>query len=158
MMNRIQRLAALLTLLVFLLPGTVLAEDGGTVTEIGPFRVGVRICFEIRFPEYFRELYKERADLIMTLFYDDSDKDDPDRYRMINGHIQTRAVENVCHILSCNTCSPFQTAPTALFDRSGRILAGLEPGKEGLLVYDLEKTPLNFGELGRKEISDSLVK
>ena len=31
MMNRIQRLAALLTLLVFLLPGTVLAEDGGTV-------------------------------------------------------------------------------------------------------------------------------
>ena len=33
MMNRIQRLAALLTLLAFLLPGTVLAEDGGTVTE-----------------------------------------------------------------------------------------------------------------------------
>ena len=133
-------------------------QDGGAVTEIGPFRVGVRICFEIRFPEYFRELYKERADLAATLFYDDSDKDDPDRYRMIKGHIQTRAVENVCFVISCNTCSPFQTAPTALFDRSGRILAEMERGKEGLLVYDLEKTPLNFGETGRKEISDSLVK
>jgi len=26
-----------------------------------------------------------------------------------------------------------------------------------LLVFDLEKSPLNFGELGRKEISDALM-
>ena len=30
--------------------------------------------------------------------------------------------------------------------------------KEGLLIYDLEQKNLNFGEQGRKEISDSFVR
>ena len=128
------------------------------VTEADSFKIGIRICFEVRFPEYFRELYREKTDLNLILFYDVSEREDPDRLRLIKGHLQTRAVENVCYTLSCNTCAPFQTAPTALFDRSGKILAELEGGKEGLLVYDLEKTPLTFGEAGRKEISDSIVK
>lgn len=132
-------------------------QSAGTAA-VDSLKTGIRICFEVRFPEYFRELYKERTDINLILFYDESDRDDPERYRMIKGHIQTRAVENVCYTLSCNTCSPFQTAPTALFDRSGRVLAEMERGKEGLLVYDLEKKPLNFGELGRKEISDSFVR
>ena len=75
---------------------------------------------------------------------------------LIRGHIQTRAVENVCYILTCNTAAEFQTAPTGIYDRSGRILTESVTGEEGLLIYDLEDTPLNFGEAGRKMISDSL--
>ncbi len=120
-------------------------------------KVGIRICFEVRFPEYFRELYKERTDLNIILFYDKTDTDDLERYSLIKGHIQTRAVENVCPVLTSNTCSPFQTAPTGLFDQSGKILAEAERGKEGLLIYDLEQHPLNFGERGRKTVSDSLI-
>ena len=119
-------------------------------------KIGIRICFEVRFPEYFRELYKQKTDLNLILFYDDSDREDPERFSMIKSHIRTRAVENVCFTLTCNTCPPFQTAPTGLFDRSGSIMAEVQPGKEGLLICDLEPGPLNFGELGRKEISDSL--
>ena len=126
--------------------------------KIDSIKIGIRICFEIRFPEYFRELYREHTDLILALFYDDSAKEDLERYRLIKGHIQTRAVENVCYILSCNTCSPFQTAPTGLFSRSGKALAEMERGKEGLLAFDLTDSPLNFGETGRKEISDSFMK
>ena len=63
----------------------------------------------------------------------------------------------MCYTLTCNTCAPFQTAPTGMFDRSGWMVSELERGKEGLLFYDLEKAPLNFGELGRKEISDLLM-
>ena len=128
------------------------------VFEIGPLKVGVRICFEVRFPEYFRELYREKTDLNLILFYDRAEQEDLNRYSLIRGHIQTRAVENVCCILSCNTCSSFQTAPTAVFDRSGKAIREMERGKEGLLTFDYEKTPLSFGEKGRKEISDSLVK
>ena len=39
------------------------------IFEIGGITIGVRICFEIRFPEYFRELYKQRTDLNVVLFY-----------------------------------------------------------------------------------------
>ena len=128
------------------------------IVEIDSLRVGIRICFEVRFPEYFRELYIQQTDLNLILFYDVSDKDDPGRFNMIKGHIQTRAVENVCPILTCNTCSAFQTAPTVLFDRSGKTLAEIPKGNEGLLVYDFEQKPLDFGEQGRKTISDSLLK
>lgn len=130
-------------------------QDAG-VFMADTLKVGIRICFEVRFPEYFRELYREQTDLNIILFYDEADREDPERYSLIRGHIQTRAVENVCPVLTCNTCSPFQTAPTVLFDRSGKPLAEAEKGKEGLIFYDLERGPLNFGETGRKEISDFL--
>lgn len=127
------------------------------VFEIGQLKVGVRICFEVRFPEYFRELYKENTALNMILFYDTSEKWNDGRYALIKGHIQTRAVENVCPILSVNATSPYQTAPTALIGSSGEVLCELTPGKDDLLLYDFQPSPLNFGESGRKEISDAFV-
>ena len=131
-------------------------HDAG-IFSADSLKIGIRICFEVRFPEYFRELYREQTNLNLILFYDEADQEKPERYDLIRGHIRTRAVENVCPVLTCNTCPPFQTAPTVLCDRSGRVLAEAEPGSEGLLVYDVENSPLNFGENGRKKISDSLV-
>jgi len=130
-------------------------EDG--IFEIDGWKIGIRICFEVRFPEFFRELYKENTDLNIIIFYDSADNDNIARYNTIEGHIKTRAVENVCYTLTSNTIKPYQTAPTALYDRSGRMLAGCERNKEGVLIYDLEKSPLDFGEKGRKELSDILL-
>lgn len=127
------------------------------IVEIDGFQVGIRICFEVRFPEYFRELYRAGTDLNVILFYDVSDWDDVGRYDLIRGHIRTRAVENVTHTLTVNTIRPYQTAPTALYDRSGGVLAELARNREGLLIYELDKTPLDFGEQGRKELSDKFI-
>ncbi|MBQ6933118.1 MAG: carbon-nitrogen hydrolase family protein [Clostridia bacterium] len=130
-------------------------ENG--VYEINGLKIGIRICFEVRFPEFFRELYKENTDLNIILFYDSADNDNIARYNTIEGHIKTRAVENVCYTLTSNTIKLYQTAPTALYDRSGRMLAGCERNKEGMFVYDFEKKALDFGEMGRKELSDILL-
>ena len=130
----------------------------GGVFRFSDRKIGVRICFEVRFPEYFRELYREDTDLDIILFYDISKQEDLQRYELIRSHIRTRAVENVCAVLTVNTSAAFQTAPTALFGRSGQVLLELERNKEGLLLYDLEYPPLDFGEQGRKEISDLLIK
>ena len=127
------------------------------VFDIGGLRVGVRVCFEVRFPEYFRELYREKTDLNVVLFYDVSDHDDQDRYDLIWGHLRTRAVENVCPLLSVNAVAPFQTAPTCLIDASGRLRAEQPRNQEGLLLYDYEKTPPDFGEKGRLYFSDQLT-
>lgn len=127
------------------------------VFVIDGIKIGIRICYEIRFPEFFRELYKEKTELNLVLFYDVSDKDDIERYELIKAHIRTRAVENVCYTLTADTIRPYQTAPTALFDRSGYVLRELTRNTEDLLVYDLSETSLNFGELGRKSISDLLL-
>lgn len=127
------------------------------ILKIDGMKIGIRICFEVRFPEFFRELYREKTDLNIILFYDVSDKDDIERYEIIKSHIRTRAVENVCYTLTVDTIYPYQTAPTALFDRSGYVLKELHRNIEGLLIYDLSHKQLDFGEQGRKSISDFLV-
>lgn len=132
------------------------AGNNDGVFQIADKKIGIRICYEVRFPEFFRELYRENTDLNVILFYDVSDEDDTERYEIIRSHIRTRAVENVCPILTVNAISPYQTAPTALLDQSGYALAELKRNEEALLVYDLENRKLSFGERGRKEMSDLL--
>lgn len=134
------------------IPGT---EPG--ILTLDVLKLGVRICYEVRFPEYFRELYRQNTDLNLILFCDVSEREDPDRYGLIRAHVRTRAVENVCPILTVNAISPFQTAPTLLTDASGTVLAEAEPGREALLLVDFEPRPRTFGEQGRKELSDQLV-
>lgn len=131
-------------------------KENGIFTVDG-FTIGVRICFEVRFPEFFRELYRARTDLNVILFYDVSDEENAGRYETIWGHIQTRAIENVTDTLSVNTCASWQTAPTAFYDKSGNCLTERKRNEEGLLVYALEKKELDFGQQGRKEISDWLA-
>ena len=133
-----------------------LGEQSG-VFDYKDFRIGIRICFEIRFPEFFRELYREKTDLNVIIFYDETDEENIDRYNMIKGHIQTRAVENVCTFITSNTIKPYQTAPTAVFGRSGQILTECPRNEEAFVEYDLEKKEYDFGEQGRKEISDILT-
>ncbi|MBP5186669.1 MAG: carbon-nitrogen hydrolase family protein [Clostridiales bacterium] len=131
------------------------SEDG--IFRIGGLTVGVRICYEIRFPEYFRELYRAHTDLDIVLFYDVSDTDDAGRYEMIKSHIVTRAVENVTPFLSVNATAPFQTAPTCFVDASGKVPAECARNKEELLIYDFEVKALDFGEKGRVRYSDLLT-
>lgn len=129
-------------------------ENG--IFEVGDWKVGVRICFEVRFPEFFRELYDEKTDLNIILFYDVADTDDMERYDLIKAHIRTRAVENVTYTLTVDAIYPYQTAPTALYDKSGHALAELKRNEEKMLIYDLLDAPHDFGENGRSEISDCL--
>ncbi len=112
-------------------------SDG--IVEIDGVVFGIRICFEIRFPEFFRELYKRNTDINVVLFYDVADTDDKERYSMIRGHLQTRAVENVTTTISVNATSPFQTAPTMVFGKSGQCIKECVRNKPELLIYDFEK-------------------
>lgn len=130
-------------------------KDG--IFEIDGISIGVRICFEVRFPEYFRQLYKRKTDVNIVMFYDVSDQDDIDRYQLIKGHLRTRAVENVSTVISVNTYKPFQTAPTAVIGKNGQVLMECNRNVSGFLIYDFEKTDDSFGDIGRREISDSLL-
>ena len=131
------------------------AEDG--VFEVKGVKVGVRICFEVRFPEYFRELYRAHTDLNIVLFYDVSDTDDFDRYQLLRSHLITRAVENVTPMLSVNAVSPNQTAPVCSINASGEVCTETFRNEEAMLLYEFERKELSFGEKGRKRYSDELL-
>jgi omega-amidase len=65
------------------------------IYQIDDIQIGFRICFEIRFPEYFRELFKSYVQLCFVSFCDVSEQDLIERYGIIKSHLVTRAVENV---------------------------------------------------------------
>ena len=68
--------------------------------------MSVRICSEVRFPEYFRELYREHTDLNSILFYDVPKYDDLERYNSIKLHIRTRP---------STTCYPIAPSANKLY-------------------------------------------
>lgn len=126
--------------------------------EVEGLRFGVRICFEVRFPEYFRELYRVKPDAVFVLFNDRDEEGNPGRYGLITAHLRTRAVENVYPIVSVNTSLAFQCVPTAVINRDGEIETELPLNQPGLLTYTLEETKPSFGAVGRRYVSDRLTK
>ena len=73
----------------------------------------------------------------------------------IKSHLLTRAVEKVMTVVSINSISDFQTAPTAVFDVNGHVIREAPRNKEHLLVYDYLRPDIGFGEKGR--IEDSFI-
>ena len=133
------------------------AGSSSGVFEYKGQSIGVRVCYEIRFPEYFRELYKAHTDYNVVLFNDVSEKDDSYRYRMIKSHLVTRAVENITPIITVNSARPYQTAPSCFLDASGNVLAECKRNKEGMTVYEYKDKELNSCENSRKKHSDFLL-
>jgi len=106
------------------------------IYEIDGIKIGFRICFEIRFPEYFRELYKSKVKLCFVSFCDVSNKPSEERYNVIKSHLITRAVENVMTVISVNSISNFQTAPTAVISQNGTVISEAPKDEPFLLIYN----------------------
>lgn len=135
-----------------------IAGTGGGVWEIDGLHFGARVCYEVRFPEFFRELYRERADFAVVMFSDVSEEDDLNRYELIKAHLRTRASETVLPILSVADCSRYQTAPTAAFDNDGNVVSELPRNQDGLLVYEMESKEPSFSARGRKTVADAILR
>jgi len=54
--------------------------QGGSsgIYTIDELKIGIRICYEVRFPEYFRELFKESVQITFVSFCDISGEPDPE--------------------------------------------------------------------------------
>jgi predicted amidohydrolase len=128
------------------------------IFEIDNIKIGVRICYEIRFPEYFRELFIFSVPICVISFADVSDNPDFDRYNLILAHLQTRAVENCIYIVSANSISKNQIAPTVIIDPNGKIISKAEINKEALISFDYKNEDIGFGQKGRIQHSKELLK
>ncbi|XFA98674.1 carbon-nitrogen hydrolase family protein [Candidatus Izemoplasma sp. B36] len=122
------------------------------IFKVDNIRVGIAICFEIRFPEFYRS-FVDKADLMVTFFSDVSEKDSIGRYQLIESHIITRAVENVLPHIAINSSTKYQTAPTGVYDIYGRNIVQATRNKNQLIIYNYEKIEHTYGSLGRYMIS-----
>lgn len=127
----------------------------GGVHLVDGIRVGLRICYEVRFPEYFRELFNRRVELAVLSSADVGEV--PQKYDVMRAHLVTRASENGMYVLAANSSSGPQLSPTCLIDPDGREVGRAPKNKEALMVGEVRVNSPPFGRRGRVQESERLT-
>ena len=106
-------------------PGNVLPP----VIQIAGIRIGFAICYDLRFPELFRYLSDQGAQLVIipAAWYQGPMKED----HWLN-LLRARAIENTFYVAGCNLIGPSFCGRSSLFDPFGVQLAGA--GEEETLL------------------------
>lgn len=125
-------------------------EPGDSVatvaTSVG--RLGLTICYDLRFPELYRRLLEKGADIFTV----------PSAFTQVTGAahwevlLRARAIENQCYVLAANQGGVHNSrretfGHSMIVDAWGRVMASVEKG-EGVAVADIDHTELH--ELRRK--------
>lgn len=113
------------------------------IIEIDGFKVGLSICYDLRFPELYRELAKQGAELLLV----------PSAFTYVTGKLHwnillsARAIENQCYVLGVNQCgwhNPIRQTygHSVLYSPTGEQLIGLKE-EPGYFVFRIRKQVLN---------------
>ncbi len=121
------------------IPGTKIG-----IAELDGIKIGIGICFDLRFPEYFRELIKKGAQIIFL----------PSHFRKNTGEkawdilVNARAIENQVYFCACNQTGKGLCGKTKIVSYDGDIIKQIEQ-EEGIITAELD---LYSQEQFRKEI------
>lgn len=114
------------------------AGDEPVVTRVADWEVGLTICYDVRFPELYRVLALEGAELLTV----------PAHFTLHTGRdhwevlLRARAIENTCYVAAAGQIG--ETGPgkrsygrSLIADPWGLVIA-LAPDEEGVIVADLD--------------------
>ncbi len=109
-------------------------NDLPVISEIKGFHVGLAICYDLRFPEMFRNLAHKGADLVIipSAWYAGLIKED--QWLTL---LRARAIENTLYVAGVNQAGPVFCGRSSVFDPFGIPKAGAGEGPE-LLVVEIE--------------------
>jgi predicted amidohydrolase len=117
---------------------SLLAGNEITCVETALAKIGISICYDVRFPEIYREQSRRGAELLCTpaAF---TQKTGRDHWHLLT---RARAVENQCYVLAANQVG--EHAPgrvsyghSLIIDPWGRVLAEASGTENGVIVADL---------------------
>ena len=111
------------------LPVFELAHDGGTL------RLGIQMCREIRYPEQWRALAAQGAQVIA---YVNNAIGSANGHEVWRAHVISRAAETQRFVLGANNAAPDQTCPSLIVAPSGQVLAQVEIGAEASIHAGLD--------------------
>ena len=107
------------------------------VTEIGEWKIGLSICYDLRFPELFRLYAKERVDLIVNIVNWPVTR--IDHWRTL---LKARAIENQCYVAGVNRVGDDPNAEyngySSVFDPIGKEIISVAD-EEKMISVEIEK-------------------
>ncbi len=121
------------------------AGTGATAFDLRGIRVGLQICYDARFPEGYRELLHQGAEVILQGFYGAGG--DTWKVPVLSAHLRSRAAESGCYVVACNVAGPLQIVTSQIVDPKGLILAEANQDCEELISAELDIAQVHASEI-----------
>lgn len=109
--------------------------------ELNGVRCSLLICFDLRFPEIYRALYKEGVQCVLQSFYNARQNGPSVHSDIMRQTMQCRAATNYMWISMTNSSAWYCPYPSCFIRPDGKIVAQLQLHREGMMVntVDLDK-------------------
>ncbi len=116
------------------------------ISEINGYKVGLSICYDLRFPELYRFYAKERVDLIIVI------ANWPDtRIEHWNTLLKARAIENQCYVAGVNRVGNdpklHYTGCSSVYDPMGKKIISLK-----------NEEKISFAEIKKEKVEETRKK
>jgi predicted amidohydrolase len=113
------------------------AGEHFSVFEINGVRCGLLICFDVRYPELYREYRKMDVELIFQSFYNARQKPGGIHPKIMPVTAQARAATNHFYMSLTNSSAP-NSWPCHFITPDGLIDAKLDPNAPGILISEID--------------------
>lgn len=109
--------------------------------------VGLQICYDARFPEGYRALLAQGAQVIVQGFYGAGG--DTWKVPVLGAHLRSRAAESGCFVVAANVAGPLQIVTSQIVDPLGLMLAEANQDREETISAELEMARVDDSEIRR---------
>jgi deaminated glutathione amidase len=106
-----------------------------TLNEV---RCALLICFDLRFPELYRELYKLGVQCLFQSFYNARQHGPSVHTHIMRQTMQCHAATNHLWVSMTNSCARFAPYPSCFIQPDGVIAAQLRPNRSGMMVNTVD--------------------
>ena len=96
------------------------------------------ICFDLRFPELYRKLYKQGVDCVFQSFYNARQKGPSVHTHIMRQTMQCRAATNHFWVSMANASGYYSPYPSCFIRPDGMIVGQLRSNRPGMIVNTVD--------------------
>ena len=106
--------------------------------KINGVKCSLLICFDVRFAEVYRELYKQGVKCIFQSFYNARQKGPSVHSHIMRQSMQCRAASNGFWVSMANASGYYCPYPSCFIQPDGRIVNQLRQNRAGMMINNVE--------------------
>ena len=109
-----------------------------TTFDLNGVKCSLLICFDLRFPELYRELYKLGTECLFQSFYNARQRGQSVHTQIMRQTMQCHAATNHFWVSMTNSSGYYSPYPSCFIQPDGVIAAQLRPNRPGLMVNTVD--------------------